>query len=102
MPPDNAVFNLASKMHLCTCRWNHTDGCGWYYEKGFDPDFRAKDKYSGRVSECLKAEAVLVDFKEKHPDQTWKNIIRIMDVGMLTLYPNNADEFKKFDKEFPL
>ena len=22
---------LAEFLHKSTCRWNHTDGCGWYY-----------------------------------------------------------------------
>lgn len=23
---------LAKELHSIKCRWNHTDGCGWYYE----------------------------------------------------------------------
>ncbi len=23
---------LAEALHKATCTWNHTDGCGWYYE----------------------------------------------------------------------
>lgn len=23
---------LAEALHSLNCRWNHTDGCGWYYE----------------------------------------------------------------------
>lgn len=23
---------LASELHGLTCNWNHTDGCGWFYE----------------------------------------------------------------------
>ncbi len=24
--------NLAEELHTMLCHWNHTDGCGWYYE----------------------------------------------------------------------
>lgn len=29
---------LAMSLHDAFCRWNHTDGCGWFYEvhKGID------------------------------------------------------------------
>lgn len=23
---------IAVRLHDLTCRWNHTDGCGWFYE----------------------------------------------------------------------
>lgn len=23
---------LAEELHSMQCRWNHTDGCGWFYE----------------------------------------------------------------------
>lgn len=25
-------FRLASTLHDLLCRWNHADGCGWFYE----------------------------------------------------------------------
>lgn len=25
-------FKLAILLHDMTCKWNHTDGCSWYYE----------------------------------------------------------------------
>ena len=25
-------IQLARKLHDMLCEWNHTDGCGWYYE----------------------------------------------------------------------
>ena len=25
-------YQLARELHDKLCRWNHTDGCGWYYE----------------------------------------------------------------------
>lgn len=29
---------IAKGAHDLLCRWNHTDGCGWGYEEGSDPD----------------------------------------------------------------
>ncbi len=31
-------YKLAITLHGMLCRWNHTDGCGWFYEivKGVD------------------------------------------------------------------
>lgn len=35
---------LAKELHSMLCRWNHTDGCGWFYE------FRNKeDDWSGNA-----------------------------------------------------
>ncbi len=28
--PDD--YRLARELHALLCRWNHTDGCGWFYE----------------------------------------------------------------------
>lgn len=28
--PDD--YRLARELHTLLCKWNHTDGCGWYYE----------------------------------------------------------------------
>lgn len=25
-------YQLAKQLHDLTCRWNHTDGCSWFYE----------------------------------------------------------------------
>jgi len=25
-------YKLAITLHVMQCRWNHADGCGWYYE----------------------------------------------------------------------
>jgi len=29
-------MDLATLIHDKTCHWNHTDGCGWMYEKWDD------------------------------------------------------------------
>lgn len=28
---------LAIRLHACLCHYNHTDACGWHYEKDTDP-----------------------------------------------------------------
>ena len=32
MPELSEAEELAVALHKKQCRWNHTDGCGWYYE----------------------------------------------------------------------
>ena len=29
---DLAIYEMATYLHDRFCVWNHTDGCGWYYE----------------------------------------------------------------------
>jgi len=41
-------IKLATFLHDNLCRWNHTDGCGWGYEKWEDPGY-AKTKYIKRA-----------------------------------------------------
>lgn len=47
---------LATELHSMLCTWNHTDGCGWYYE--FD---NKKDNWTGHAhAEYLKKSQVLI------------------------------------------
>src|SRR6478609_3883476 len=46
---------LAIELHELLCHWNHTDGCGWYYEK--DWVGYAHERY------LEKARGVLADTK---------------------------------------
>lgn len=46
---------LAIELHELLCHWNHTDGCGWFYEK--DWTGYAHERY------LVKARAVLADTK---------------------------------------
>lgn len=36
------LINIAEFIHSIQCTWNHTDGCGWYYEKDYNKDDVAK------------------------------------------------------------
>lgn len=52
---------LAKELHGMLCQWNHTDGCGWYYE------FKNKeDDWTGRAhGEYLKkAQKLICQCKE--------------------------------------
>ena len=43
---------LAKELHGMLCRWNHTDGCGWFYEmKNNEDDWtgHAHGEYLGRA-----------------------------------------------------
>jgi hypothetical protein len=43
---------LAELIHESQCRWNHTDGCSWYYEKWGDPGY-AKKEYLQKANNIL-------------------------------------------------
>jgi len=32
MTEQEEIIALAEAMHTSLCRWNHTDGCSWWYE----------------------------------------------------------------------
>jgi hypothetical protein len=47
LPPE-PEWQLAKQLHAMLCTWNHTDGCGWYYEirnKQDDWTGHAHDQY---------------------------------------------------------
>lgn len=65
---------LAKELHSMLCTWNHTDGCGWYYEmKNKEDDWtgRAHGEYLKRAqklihicaSEDIKVERAIEMFK---------------------------------------
>ena len=65
---------LAKELHGMLCTWNHTDGCGWYYEmKGKEDNWtgRAHGEYLARAQklickckeEGIKVEAALSMYK---------------------------------------
>ncbi len=43
---------LAEKLHAKLCYENHTDGCGWHYEKWNDPSY-AKKMWKTRAIKVL-------------------------------------------------
>lgn len=50
LPP---VRNLATRLHDMLCTWNHTDGCGWHYDKDWGPS-SARWKWQERAACCLE------------------------------------------------
>lgn len=50
-------YILADKLHGCLCHHNHTDGCGWFYEKSWDDPWGRE--YSAHNTYLEKAEAVI-------------------------------------------
>jgi hypothetical protein len=55
--PDD--IRLAELIHSKMCTWNHTDGCGWHYEKWEDA---ITQPHSARKRYLDKARAVLQSF----------------------------------------
>ena len=49
--PENK--QLAEALHKKLCRWNHTDGCGWFYESWEKPGFSRND-WLNKAREVLK------------------------------------------------
>lgn len=56
---DEVPEAIADYLHEQFCRMNHTDGCGYHYEKWHDDKAYTKPKY-------LAQARVLLDFKHKH------------------------------------
>jgi len=48
--PENQ--RLAEAIHSKQCHWNHTDGCGWYYEKWDSPSY-SKNEYLKKANAML-------------------------------------------------
>ena len=44
---------LAEAFHSTLCRWNHVDGCGWFYESWNDPGY-SRNKYLDIVHQIIK------------------------------------------------
>lgn len=55
--PDNQ--RLAEALHSVQCHWNHTDGCGWFYESWDDPGYSRKEY-------LRKADAMLNEMSIEH------------------------------------
>lgn len=49
---------LASALHQLMCRWNHTDGCSWFYAKDTDHDW---NRDGARKSYIKMARKVIAD-----------------------------------------
>ena len=48
-------YQLAEILHEKLCHWNHTDGCGWYYEKweGFG-EKSERQRYLDKANKILE------------------------------------------------
>jgi len=44
---------IAELLHEKQCHWNHTDGCGWYYENWHNPGY-ARKEYLKKAEAMLK------------------------------------------------
>ncbi len=44
---------LAEIIHEKQCTWNHTDGCGWYYESWEKPGY-SRNEYLEKADKLLK------------------------------------------------
>lgn len=57
-----ALRPIAAIAHETLCRWNHTDGCGWGYEEGSNPNSDsawngyAHSRWLSAVDRIVKAE----------------------------------------------
>lgn len=67
----NEVEELAITIHSATCNWNHTDGCGWYYET---VDGEATWTRWGHQRALIKASKM----RELLPDLSVEQIISVM------------------------
>jgi len=50
--PEN--YKLAEKIHNVTCTWNHTDGCGWFYENWKGELRDTRKRYVEKADRVLK------------------------------------------------
>ena len=59
---------LAEALHDMLCRWNHTDGCGWFYETD------EKTKWSGYAHKAYldKARKLMNQLPDMDPDDIIK------------------------------
>lgn len=51
---NNSPEHLARQLHSMACSWNHTDGCGWFYEI----DKNGVDNWSGSSHEHYLKKAI--------------------------------------------
>lgn len=65
-------LQIADRIHDISCHFNHTDGCGWWYEKGDEFYYKSNSTKNGYYKKAV----LLV--KDEDPD----TILRI-----LTKYP---------------
>jgi hypothetical protein len=58
---ESPEIQLAKQLHNMVCSWNHTDGCGWYYESK-----NGVEDWNGHAhGEYLKRARILIHRCEK-------------------------------------
>lgn len=65
---------LAEALHSLQCNWNHTDGCGWFYETDWKDIWTNKNSSHAHYLE--KARKVM----NALPDMNVEDIIRIAQI----------------------
>jgi len=53
---------LATLLHEALCRWNHTDGCGWYYQDNWEDSVH--QRYL-KVAEKILAEGISLEVAKR-------------------------------------
>lgn len=55
---------LAIELHTALCRWNHTDGCAWFYEVHQGVDDWTGQAHARWLSQAKKARGLLEGFSD--------------------------------------
>lgn len=59
---------LAEIIHDKRCRWNHTDGCGWFYESWENIGY-SRQEYLKKADEVIS----------KNPDLDFKQLLNVIN-----------------------
>ena len=68
-------YQLAKELHHMQCHWNHTDGCGWYYEIR-----NSVDDWTGSAHGTYLKKAQLLIHKCKQEGVTIKQAIALANI----------------------
>ena len=64
---------LAEALHSLQCNWNHTDGCGWFYETDWKDVWAQNSSHARYLEKARKVMNAL-------PDMNVEDIIRIAQI----------------------
>lgn len=73
--PDPTQREVADLLHSLLCKWNHTDGCGWYYNTDQSAYLDEKNYNQGRY---YKLAGKLL--KERDADTVLTTLKLILDI----------------------
>lgn len=65
-------IQLARQLHNLLCQWNHTDGCGWYYESK-----NKKEDWAGQAHARYLSKARMLTHQCKTKNISTQNAIEI-------------------------